>query len=222
MSRTPLLLLVGIILMIVAAIIPPVRYEAPQSIFVKSTFEEFRDELEDRNITNPDECLSLETLMVTCRIRNDWELNRTIESFNAFPHSSVELWDGYGEMEVIVLNKSLFYKTIPESCRYWGKTILKPDISNREKLEAELKAYRELEEVINNTSDRELIHNRTVDLEYLLGLRQKVPECNGTWASVVIMYPVKTESNSPIMTALWLGVMLIGAIGLVIVWRERN
>ncbi len=215
------LLLLGIVLMISAAIIPPVSYKAPPEIFVQPTFEKFDEELAEHNITKPYKCLPLETLVITCRIRNDWELNRTIATLNKFPHSAMDLIDGYGKMDVIVLNESLFYRMLPNSCRYWGKTRLK-DISDREKLEAELKAYLELENTINSTPDKEFIHNRTVNLEYLLGLRSKEPTCNVTWASVVIMYPVKKKSNAPIMAALWLGVMLIGATGLVMIWRERR
>jgi len=145
----------------------------------------------------------------------------TINRLNRFPHSSLELWDGYGETDVIILNESLLHQEFPNFCRYWGRTRPK-DVPNREKLEAELKAYLELEDTINNTPDKEFIHNRTVNLEYVLGLRSKEPTCNATWASVVITYPVKKKSNAPIMAALWLGVMLIGATGLVMIWRERR
>lgn len=222
MRKSFVLLLLGIILMIGAAITSPESYEPPPSVFVKSNFQEFQDELPGYKMGEPYKCISPEIIVVTCHIENDWELNRTIDALSRFPRSSIGLENGYDEVDVIVLNETLFYQTLPDFCRHWGRAAMKPEPRERDSLEAKLKAYRELEEVINDTSEREFIHNRTVDLEYLLGLKEKEPVCNATWATVVLMYPVKKTSNAPLMATFWAGVILTGIAGLVMAWLERR
>ena len=57
MDKGPILLLMAIILMIGAAITPPVSYETPSGIFAKSNFEQFSEELAEHNISDPYKCL---------------------------------------------------------------------------------------------------------------------------------------------------------------------
>ncbi|ASJ04206.1 hypothetical protein [Thermococcus barossii] len=143
-------------------------------------------------------------------------------TLDEFPHFSMELTGGYGETNVVVFNESEFYRELPDACRLWGSAEIKPFELNRGRLEKELEAYRELKGLINNPTDREFIHNRTLELEELLGLGQKEPVCNATFARVILMYPEKAESNASLMTVLWSGVILLGLAGLVMIWRERK
>lgn len=218
----PILILTAIALMLTAAMVPPERYAPPPKLSVYPNLEDFTEELEEHNVTKPYLCVPAERVLVTCHIRSDWELNRTITALDKFPHFSIELTNGYDETDVVVFNKSEFYYALPNTCRPWENIELKPIKLDRERLEKELEAYRELEGLIDDPTEKEFIHNRTIELEALLGLRQKEPICNATFAHVILMYPVKTESNAPLMAALWTGVILTGIAGLVMVWRERR
>ncbi|WP_258084768.1 hypothetical protein [Thermococcus thermotolerans] len=218
----PLLILIAIALMLASAMVPPARYVPPPRLTIDSNLGEFTEELERHNVAKPYLCEPAERVIVTCHIRSDWELNRTITALDRFPHFSIELTNGYDETDVVVFNKSEFYSALPNTCRPWGKVEPKPVKLDQDRLEKELEAYRELEGLIDDPTEREFIHNRTIELEELLGLRQKEPIYNATFAHVILMYPVKTESNAPLMAALWTGVILTGVAGLVMVWRERR
>ncbi|NJE60757.1 hypothetical protein [Thermococcus sp. 21S7] len=221
MRLGPLLVLAAIVLMLAAAMVPPVRYAPPPRLRVDSNIYDFTEELEAHNVTKPYLCEPAERILVTCRIRSNWELNRIIAALDGFPHFPIELDDGYDETDVIVFNKSEFYSALPYTCIPRGTVEKHPDL-DRERLEGELEAYRELEGLIDDPVEKEFVHNRTVELEALLGLRQREPVCNATFARVILTYPVRRESNAPLMAALWTGVILTGTAGLVMVWRERR
>ncbi len=218
----PLLVLTAIVLMLASAMVSPVRYVPPPRLTLDSNLGDFTEELEEHNVTEPYLCEPAERVIVTCHVHSDWELNRTITALDRFPHFSIELTDGYGETDVVVFNRSEFYSALPNTCHPWGNIEPKPVNLDRNRLRKELEAYRELENLVGDPTEREFIHNRTVELEELLEPDQKELMCNATFARIILVYPVKTKSNVPLMAALWAGVVLTGVIELVMVWKERE
>ncbi len=114
-----------------------------------------------------------------------------------------------------------FLRYSQTSCIPVGKATLKSETSNRKELESNLRAYIELYGVISNTSDREFIGTRILDMKSLLSSEEEGTS-NATWAEVIILYPCKRNSNVPIMAILWLGVFLTGIAGVVVIWKERR
>lgn len=220
MDKLIILSLLGIVLMVGAAITPPTRCGAPPEISVFPNFEEFSEELEKLNISEPLHIPS-ERLVFVCRIENDWALNRTVDALNGFPHSWIELEDGYGHTYVLVPNGTSLLEVLPDSCIPVGKATLKSETLNRKELESSLRAYIELYEVISDTSDREFIGTRILDMKSLLSSEEEGTS-NATWAEVIILYSCKRNSNVPIMAILWLGVVLTGIAGVVVIWKERR
>ncbi|WP_157065546.1 hypothetical protein [Thermococcus celericrescens] len=220
MKARVVLLITAIVLMISAALLPPERHSEQPEIFVPPNMENFTEELKERNLTDMWKCNPARELLVTCNIRDDWGMKRTVSAFSKFPHGSINLKEGRGEFEVTILNESAFWKELPAFCVIRG-TKAEDEPPSQEGLE-ELNAFRELESILTDPEEREIIHNKTIDLGYGLGLKSEVPVCNVTVAHVILVYPFRKESNVPFMLALWAGVALIGAIGLVVVWRERD
>ena len=197
--------------MISAAIVPAWRYHGPGDSFFPSS---------PPNFSVPD-CKPAKEVCIACTVNSTGSLNITISYFNEFPHESVVLYAGEGgSFNVFLNNGSRVLKNLPKNCRIVKENESPPlNETERKVLEDRLKALRELETVITNESDREFIHNLTVDLEYALGIRGKEVTCNGTLVEVNVAFPPK-ESNAPLTFILWLGVFTLGLFGAFASWRD--
>ncbi|WP_457751279.1 hypothetical protein [Thermococcus sp.] len=71
-----------------------------------------------------------------------------------------------------------------------------------ENISRELMAWRELEGLVSNQSERPSVYNITTNLERSLELRREGKLCNFTLAAVEVSYP-KPSSNVPLMILLW-------------------
>lgn len=221
MRWRPLLVAIGVLLMLASAIVPPVRYVPPPAIILNPNFENFTEELEGQGHNVTEDCWPAQRIIVTCHIRSDEELENVMRAMNEFPHKAIMFY-GYGETDVVVFNESEFYAALPATCEPLGTVRLKPVTAEQNQLKKELEAYRELEGLIDDPTEGEFIHNHTVKLEKIVESGGKWRMCNATFAHIILTYPVRRESNVPMMVALWSGVILIGLVGLVMAWKERK
>ncbi|WP_456423286.1 hypothetical protein [Thermococcus sp.] len=211
MKTKPLLLILSLALMISAALVPAERYHGPGDSFFPSS---------PPNFSAPD-CKPTKVIYIACTVNSTESLNITVSYFNEFPHESIVLYAGEGgSFNVFLKNGSRALRNLPKNCRIVKeKESLPLNETERKVTEDRLKALRELETAITNKSDREFIHNLTVNLEYALGIREKVMLCNGTLVEVDVAFPPK-ESNAPLTFILWSGVFTLGLFGVFASWRD--
>ena len=224
--KTPLLCVLTMILMLGAVAVPLGRYSGPGDRFIP-TNGEFNEILRSFNATSLWNCNPRAMMAVECRVYTDGELNETLSFFRTFPHDTIVLYAGEGgSFNVLLTNETAFEKPLPRNCVIVGRKETGVVFSREEleKFRRKLRAFKELESVIQDPKERAFIHNKTVeltaDLEYALGLRSKGRPCNITLVTVNIDYP-KPESNVPFMALLWTGAGVSSIAG-VILSRDKD
>lgn len=214
-KRTSLLFVLAIIFMLGSVLVPPKSYSGPGDASAPSN-EKFERILRSFNVTAPEEC-TLEALMIVeCKVNGGEELNGTLSFFEDYPHGPIALYKGEGgSFSVIVEDRDAFGDSLPQTCSVLESKNTSLPREGRADILKKLSAYKELEGVLKDPAEKELIHNKTLELERLLAGEHNKNPCNFTLATVTVEYP-EPGSNVPFMVLLWSGLGVLGCVGVVL------
>ena len=215
-GKPALLCIAALLLMVLATVLPPRHYHGPGDVFIPENGR-FKETLARFNVTSLWDCTPRSLVFFECSVTSMEELNETLWAFSDLPHDPITLYRGEGGSFHVLLTKGSFQEKLPPTCIVSGSKNTTLTDGKAVELSRELRAWRELEDLLSKPAEKEFVHNITAGLERSLELRGEENLCNFTLLTVQVTYP-EPRSNVPLMAFLWAGAGVLALAG--VIWSD--